>query len=86
MILPDVPIDLWLKRHDLMVVRYDCPKCNQTFNTDVPVLVQDMAGVMSPIHKCGRRYKRLLLSPRTAASAAFWEQFAPDVSMEVSDD
>jgi len=74
MIYPDNQLQEWIDRHKLMVVNYHCPKCQNDFPTNVPVLLRDSAGLQSRIHECGRDFAKLVLVPRTGSAKRLWKQ------------
>lgn len=73
MIYPEVSLNEWIKKWDLEIVKYDCPKCREVFETTVPVMTRQSAGLQSPIHGCGSELWTVILTPRTAESLAFWD-------------
>ena len=74
MIFLDVDLSEWVEKFDLSIVKYKCPKCHKTYDTNVPVITKDYAGLQSPIHECGAKYREVVFTPRGSALKKRWEE------------
>ncbi len=74
MIYPDIPLIEWCHRYKLTPRDYVCPKCGETYPTNIPVLLADCAGLESEIHSCGPSFVAVRLKPRTSKAKLFWSK------------
>lgn len=72
MIFPQVDLETWKKRFNLPVVEARCGKCGQIFKTTVPILLEDCAGLSTPIHECGEEFSDVVLTPKSPKAKEFW--------------
>jgi hypothetical protein len=72
MIFPEVNFEQWAAKYHLDVKYYTCPLCKKNFQTNVPFLTRDSAGLQSPIHDCGDEFWIAVMRPRTADAEQFW--------------
>lgn len=80
MIYPaDVELKAWIKKYDLKIEEYICPKCKKGFKTDVPFLTKEYAGLETREHECGPQFKKGIVAPRTAETANFWGQIIREI-------
>ena len=72
MMYPDVSLETWIRRYNLRILDYNCPKCGKQFRTTVPIITSNSAGLETPTHNCGVNYKKVILTPRTEQSKEDW--------------
>lgn len=74
MIYPDTPLAEWRERHKLRIENWECSKCGKPFETTVPIVMQGMAGLSTPVHECGDGFTSVILTPMTEKSKKFWRE------------
>lgn len=72
MIYPEVNLQVWLERWGLEIESWTCDICGKEFETTVPILAKDSAGLVTPEHGCNPYHCHAIFTPRTAESIAFW--------------
>ncbi len=72
MIYPDTPLEEWCARYKLQIREEECLNCHKMFKTTVPIAMQGMAGLSTPVHECGEGFCACVLTPMSAKSKAFW--------------
>ena len=73
MIYPDVEVSNWVQKYNLEVTEKACPKCKLIFFTNVPILIKGYAGLETPEHDCGSKYKAAIFTPTTSEKINFWK-------------
>lgn len=74
MIYPEAKLEDWIEKYGLIVKPWTCVKCGGHFETTVPILMQDCAGLETPAHGCGPGFTKVILTPRTDKAKAFWKE------------
>lgn len=64
-------LSVWIKKYDLEVIEYRCPKCEKGFESTIPFLIKGYAGLETPIHECGPQYREIIVVPRSNATESF---------------
>lgn len=64
MIYPDRDSVEWAMKHNLELRSHRCMGCGEPRAVDVPIISKDFVGFESKEHKCGPKYKIILLKPR----------------------
>lgn len=72
MIYVNMDQETWMKKYPLEAKDYRCPCCGETFQTTVPFITNDCAGLASPTHECGPGYVGYVLTPRKTEAEDFW--------------
>ncbi|MCM2322558.1 MAG: hypothetical protein NDJ90_04780 [Oligoflexia bacterium] len=65
-------LDNWIRKFDLEVIEYVCPKCNRGFKSSVPFVMKGYVGLETPIHECGPNYRDIVVVPTDPEKIKFW--------------
>ena len=72
MIYPEIDLETWKIKHNLIEECVPCSKCNNTFETTVPILIKGYAGLETPLHECGRKAQSAVFKPIKQTEINFW--------------
>lgn len=73
MIYVDTSLSVWLRKTGLKVSEWKCPVCKEMFFTTVPFLQKDYYGLQTPIHGCGGKHIKIVITPRTEVEKLKWK-------------
>ena len=74
MIYPNAGAEEWAEKHSLPIVDYLCPKCRETFKTDIPFIMKDLVGLESRKHECGPNYMTAAMRPRSTEDIKWFDK------------
>lgn len=74
MIYPDVSLQEWSAKHHLDVETKLCSNCRDMFQTTVPILIRGYAGLETPIHRCGSKFKAAVFAPISEEKLHLWKE------------
>jgi hypothetical protein len=72
MIYPEESAEKWAERFHLKITQWKCTNCGEEFSRNVPILMQGMAGLSTPIHACGEGFSSTILTPYSEKAESFW--------------
>ena len=73
MLYPEVSLESWMTKFDLVVRQKKCAKCGETFQTSIPILLKGYAGLETPTHGCGRQFNAAVFTPTSNETKREWE-------------
>ena len=72
MLYPDTDCDSWANRYGLSIIKRNCPKCGESFETTIPVAIKGYRGLQSPEHACGQKYANAVFVAVEKEEINFW--------------